>query len=56
MNQIILDYFVNIYKSSSVDVENYLRDFQPRITAEQNKLLLTEYTEQEVKEALFAMH
>ncbi|XP_019166667.1 PREDICTED: uncharacterized protein LOC109162418 [Ipomoea nil] len=56
MKKVVLEYYTAIFTSSSTECEDpMLENFAPRVTNEQNIMLLRQFDLEEVKSALFAM-
>ena len=56
---ILISYYENIFKSEHVDpaaLEVVLATVQKKVTTDMNKDLLAEYSDQEIRKALFQMH
>lgn len=56
MNLLIEDYFGKLFQSGGSDGQEVLECIQPCISSHQNAQLDQDFTGEEVKEALFAMH
>ena len=56
LQQLIFNYFGDLFKSGGSDVEPILCNVPRRVTEEQNRYLLNPFEEEEVKTAPFSMH
>lgn len=56
VQQVILEYFQTIFKSTNPNPKPFLSGIQPQITSDHMNLLLAPYGEEEFKSALFFMH
>ncbi|XP_019158174.1 PREDICTED: uncharacterized protein LOC109154890 [Ipomoea nil] len=56
MRKVVLEYYAAIFTSSNTECEDPMLDnFAPRVTSEQNTMLLRQFELEEVRSALFAM-
>ncbi|XP_043814104.1 uncharacterized protein LOC122724008 [Manihot esculenta] len=53
---LILDFYTKLFTSEGGDTEPVLRYVQKRVTVRQNEKLMTDFSAEEVREAIFSMH
>lgn len=56
LENVITEYFTTLFKSSNIEWSEVVHCIESKISAEQNVVLLSPMTENEVKNALFHMH
>ena len=56
LDELIIEYFQNLFSSSECICEPVLSCIEPIISAQYNQLLLEPFTAMDVKDALFSMH